>query len=202
PDSGGSPGKRGSARRALIAFTPLAGVLVVPLLNLALTGHAASSTAQVKWLVESPYHHLPGVAAASLDNPHLLLSSLLNGGDWTVIFPPEHANGPILLGAATLPVAAVRRRVPWHAAFVAALVLGSFVPCTYGTFLWNRLRYVWPFAPGWFVLAACLTREVGDLARLVRPRLTALTPLLAGGFAALLGVRLPWAVHDLAQSAS
>jgi hypothetical protein len=82
------------------------------------------------------------------------------------------------------------------------VALGSFIPCTYGSFLWNRIRYVWPFAGAWFVLLACLTREVGDLARLFRPRLTALTPLLAGAFATAVALRLPWAVRDLAQSAA
>jgi hypothetical protein len=38
--------------------------------------------------------------------------------------------------------------------------------------------------------------------RLVVPRLTAVTPLVAGAFAGALGLRLPWTIHDLAQSAS
>ena len=39
-----------------------------------------------------------------------------------------------------------------------------FAPCFYYTFLWNRLRYLWPFATGWLVGLACLARVAGDLA--------------------------------------
>ncbi len=188
--------------RRLLAFVPLAGPLVAPLLDLAFTGHASSSTVQVKWMIGNPYYSASAIVAATVSNARFLVTSLMNGGDWTVLFLPEGASVPILLGAVALPIAAVRRRVPAHAVFTAVVALGSLVPCTYSTFLWNRIRYVWPFAGAWFVLVACLAREAGDLARLFRPRLTALTPLLAGAFAASLGLRLPWAIRDLAQSAS
>jgi hypothetical protein len=69
------------------------------------------------------------------------------------------------------------------------------------SFLWNRVRYIWPFAGAWFVLLACFAREAGDLAQRARPRLTFVTPLLVGALAGALSVRLPWAIHDLAQSA-
>jgi len=75
-------------------------------------------------------------------------------------------------------------------------------PCTYLSFLWNRIRYVWPFAGAWFVLLGCLVRELGDLARLVRPRLVFVTPLLAGALAGMLVTRMPWTIRDLAQSAT
>jgi hypothetical protein len=188
-------------RRAAWALAPLAAPLVSPLLNLIFTGHAASSTAQVKWLIGNPYYTAKEVLDATAYNARFLVSSLMDGGDFTYIFLPEGASVVVLLGAVALPIAAARRRVPAHAAFTAVVALGSLLPCTYGSFLWNRIRYVWPFAGAWFVLAACLTREVGDLVRLFRPRLRAVTPLLAGGFTAALALRLPWAVHDLAQSA-
>jgi hypothetical protein len=189
-------------RSSAIAFAPLVGPLVGPLLNLAFTGHATSSTAQVKWMIGNPYYHLDTLAAATLANARLLVTSIMDGGDWTVLFLPEHASVPVLLGAIALPIAAHRRRVPWHGLFTAAVALATLLPCTYGTFLWNRLRYVWPFAGSWMVLAACFTREAGDLVRLLWPRATAITPLLAGGLVAGLGLRLPWALRDLAQSAS
>jgi hypothetical protein len=189
-------------RRRLCVFAPLLGPLVVPLLNRIGTGHAASATAQVKWMIGNPYYGAGAVVSVFLNNVHVLVTNLMDGGDFTALFLPEHASVPILLGAVALPVAAVRRRVPYHGLFVAMVALGSLVPCTYLTFLWNRIRYVWPFAGAWFVLVGCLARELGDLARLVRPRLTAVTPLLAGGFAAALATRLPWALRDLAESAS
>ena len=51
---------------------------------------------------------------------------------------------------------------------VLLLALTMFAPCFYYTFLWNRLRYLWPFATGWLVGLACLARLAGDLAGAVR----------------------------------
>jgi hypothetical protein len=198
----GLRGARLPTARRIVAFVPLLGPLVVPILNRILAGHAGSSTAEVKWLVGNPYYSAGAVVSATAANARLLVTSLMDGGDWTVLFLPEHASVPILLGAVALPIAGARRRVPFHAIFVGMVALGSLIPCTYATFLWNRIRYVWPFAGAWFVLAGCFAREAGDLVRLFLPRLTAVTPLLAGGCAAALGLRLPWAIHDLAQSAS
>jgi hypothetical protein len=192
----------GRGARRLLAFVPLAGPLLVPVLNLLCTGHAASSTTQVKWMIGNPYYSAPMVLAGFSANARLLVSNLIDGGDWTAIFVPEHASVPLLLGLIALPIAGVRRRVPVHALFAAMVALGSLAPCTYSTFLWNRVRYLWPFAGAWFVLLGCLAREVGDLARLFRPRLTAVTPLLAGAFAAAFAARLPWTLRDLAQSSS
>jgi hypothetical protein len=194
----------GDARgwRRLVALAPLAGPLVVPLINLILVGHAASSTAQVKWAIGNPYYGFWGALALTGYNARLLITNIMDGGDWTVIFLPEHASVPILLGAIALPIAAARRRLPVHALFVAMVALGVLAPCTYLSFLWNRIRYVWPFAGAWFVLLGCLVREVGDLARLVRPRLVFVTPLLAGVMSGVLLTRLPWTIRDLAQSAT
>ena len=198
----GLRGRRARPLARLLAFAPLAGPLVVPLLNLLFTGHAASSTTQVKWMIGNPYLSASTILASFGANVRLLVSSLIDGGDWTTLFLPEHSSVPLLLGALALPFAAARRRVPLHALFVGMVALGCLVPCTYSTFLWNRVRYLWPFAGAWFVLLGCLAREVGDVARLFRPRLTAVTPLLAGAFAAALGSRLPWTLRDLATSAS
>jgi hypothetical protein len=191
------------------ALVPLAGPLVIPLLHLALAGHARSSTTEVKWLVGNPSfegHVLPTV----LGNVRLLLENILDGGDWTALFLPEGSRVPILLGLALLPVAAARHRRPHRALFIAAVALGALGPCTYLSFLWNRLRYVWPFAGAWIVLAACFAREAGDLARLLARRLGArraagalrfVTPLLAFGMVGALATKLPWTLRDLAQSA-
>jgi hypothetical protein len=194
------PRGRGFARRTL-AVLPLAGPALVPMLNYLMAGHATSSTATVKWMVLNPYYGGPYLVSGVLHNAHLLLANILNGGEWTAIFLPEHAVYPIVLGLVALPVAALRRRVPFHALFLAAVLLGTFVPCTYMSFLWNRLRYVWPFAGAWFVLLGCLAREIGDLVRYARPRCTFVTPLIAGAFAGILGIRLPLAIDDLARSA-
>lgn len=187
--------------RRFIALAPLGGVLVVPLLNLIFAGHATGSTAMVKWAVANPYYGAYAVLALGAYNARILVGNVMNGGDWTWIFLPEHAVVPILLGAVALAIAGARRRLPLHAVFVGLVALGVLVPCTYLSFLWNRLRYVWPFAGAWCVLLACLAREIGDLARRFRPRLVFVTPLLAGLGAGAVAMRLPWAVRDLAQSA-
>ncbi|WP_437735094.1 hypothetical protein [Sorangium sp. So ce1335] len=185
----------------LLAVVPLLGPFVVPALNQLLAGHATSSTTAVKWLIGNPSYDGPTLRAAILDNLRLLVTDVLDGGQWTAVFLPEGSAAVIALGAVALFVAAHRRRRPVHAAVVVALALGAALPCTYLSFLWNRVRYVWPFAPAWIVMAACLARELGDAARRLRRPIHHVTPLLAGAFAGALAARLPWAIDDLANSA-
>ena len=192
--------RNGSRARRLLALLALAGPLIVPVIHFAFTGHAAASTTTVKWLAQNPYYPGPQLFAAIAANVRLLFSSLLDGGEWTAVFLPEHFALPLLLGGVSLPLAAHRRRAPYHALFVVAVALGTLLPCTYLSFLWNRVRYIWPFAGAWFVLIACFARETGDLVRLVRPRLTFVPPLLTGLVAGALAMKLPWALSDLAQS--
>ena len=192
--------RNGSRRRRLLALAALAGPLIVPLTHFAFTGHAASSTTSVKWLAANPYYPGPQLRGAISANVRLLLTSLLDGGEWTAVFLPEHFSLPLFLGVIALPLAAYRRKAPYHALFVAAVALGTLLPCSYLSFLWNRVRYIWPFAGAWFVLIACFARELGDLVRLVRPRLTFVAPILTGLIAGALAMKLPWALSDLAQS--
>jgi hypothetical protein len=203
-----APGLRSSAaapgpvRARLLALVPLAGLLVVPLLNLGFTGHATSATAQVKWAIGNPHYALGNLLTLAIYNARILWTNILDGRDWTWIFLPEHAALPILLGALALPFAGARRRLPVHALFVGLVALGVFVPCTYLSFLWNRIRYVWPFAGALCVLLGCLAREVSDRVRRFAPRVTFVAPILAGALAGAAALRLPWAVRDLAQSAA
>ncbi|AGP34003.1 hypothetical protein [Sorangium cellulosum] len=187
--------------RRLLVLAPLLGPLVVPALNQLLAGHPTSSTTTVKWLLGNPNYDGPALRDALLQNIRLLVTDVLDGGQWTAVFLPEGSAAVIVLGAVALAVAAHRRGRPAHAAIVAALALGVLLPCTYLSFLWNRVRYVWPFAPAWLVMAACLARELGDAAQRVRRSLHYVTPLIAGAFAGALAARLPWAIHDLANSA-
>ena len=192
--------RNGNRARRLLALLALAGPLIVPFIHFAFTGHAAASTTTVKWLVQNPYYPGPRLFAALAANVRLLFSSLLDGGEWTAVFLPEHFGIPLLLGVLALPLAAHRRRAPYHALFAAAVALGTLLPCSYLSFLWNRVRYIWPFAGAWFVLIACFAREAGDLVRLVRPRVTFLPALLTGLVAGALATKLPWALSDLARS--
>lgn len=191
----------GPRRRRLIAFAPLAGPLIVPVLNLLFTGHAASATAQVKWAIGNPYFHGAQLAGLIANNVRTLVTDVMDGGGWSWIFLPERSLVLFGLGAIALAVRAVRRKIPFHALFVAMVVLGTLAPCTYLSFLWNRLRYVWPFAGAWIVLLGCFAREAGDLLRIKWRRLTFVTPLLGGLMAGGVGMRLPNVIKDLATSA-
>ena len=82
----------------------------------------------------------------------LLLFDVWDGGEWTWIFVPKGLVLAFMLGAVMLLRSG--RRAPWTAAITLALILGAFATCSYQTFLWNRLRYAWPFVPGGFVLCA------------------------------------------------
>ena len=190
----------GPRKRRLLAFAPLAGPLVLPLLNLVMTGHAASSTAQVKWAIGNPYYTASTLFALFAHNVKLLFTDVMDGGGWSWIFLPERSLVGFGLGAIAMGIAAVRRKVPFHALFVILIVLGAIAPTTYLSFLWNRLRYIWPFASAWCVLLGCLSREVGDLLRIRWRRLTFVTPLLVGLMAGGMAMRLPNVIKDLATS--
>ncbi len=191
-----APGIRGR-----VEVLPLLAAAAVPnVLLLLLTGHATSSTAQVKLLVGNPYSVMPDAALA---NARILLTQILDGQVWSAEFLPK---GSAPFACAGLVALAWRGHVasrPFRAAAVLVLALAMFVPCLYVTFLWNRLRYLWPFAPGWFVGLACLARAVGSLIARFDARAGATaTTLVAGGFAGALAVRLEWVIEDAAQSAS
>jgi hypothetical protein len=184
-----------------LPLVPVVGAALQPMLNLLLAGHASSSTTAVKWLPANPYYDAGRLLSATLANVRLLFGDVLDGGDWTSVFLPEGFVVPLLLGAAALPLAARRARAPWHAGVVALLALCTLLPCTYLSFLWNRVRYVWPFAGAWFVLVACFAREAGELARRSRLRLAHLGPVLGGCVVGALLTRMPVALRDLATSA-
>lgn len=192
---------RPPSRSRLLALLPLAGPLLVPLLNLAFTGHAASSTTQVKWALGNPAYSAAQVLGLFVDNLHTLVVDVADGGSWTWIFLPENTVFPLALSLVALFIAGARRALPWHAVFVGMVAAGALIPCTYLSFLWNRLRYVWPFAGAWMVMLACLAREASDLVRYRFRRAVHLAPVLAGAAAAAVGMRLPTAVKDLANSA-
>ncbi|HVY46783.1 MAG TPA: hypothetical protein VHB21_12940, partial [Minicystis sp.] len=189
-------------RPSALAAVPVAGAALLPAMHLVFAGHATSSTAIVKWLPLSPYVDAADLASTFLSNARLLLANLLDGGDWTQIFVPEGAAFVFVLGAVALVVRARRRRLGVLGASTLAVALGVLVPCSYMSFLWNRVRYVWPFVPALFVGVACLASEASELVRRFRPRLGFVGPALAGAFAGALATHVPWAVHDLAQSAA
>jgi hypothetical protein len=154
----------------------------------------------VKLLVGNPYFAMPDAALA---NARTLVTQILDGQVWSAEFLPK---GGAPFACAGLAAIVWRGRLtsrPFRAAAVLVLAFSMFVPCLYVTFLWNRLRYLWPFAPGWFIGLACLARAIGMLIARIDARAgVAATTLVAGGFAGALAVRLDWVIEDAAQSAS
>lgn len=208
----------GAGRRRALAALPLLGPLVMPTMHWLGSGRPTSATAMVKWLPLDPYLDAAAVVAAVERNVHLLLVSLLQGGPWTAIFLPRGFGLAVMAGALAMVLLGWRRARRWVAAagvcalrprtkvafrvlFVALILAATLIPATYGTMLWNRVRYIWPFAPAWFVAVACLGCVVGSVAARIRPALGAVTPGLLGAVVAALAMKLPWATFDLAQSA-
>jgi hypothetical protein len=68
--------------------------------------------------------------------------------------------------------------------------------------LWNRLRYLWPFAPGFIMGAMCLAYLAGELAARVRVRFRLLSLVLAGCVVGGLATHFNWVREDVAMSAS
>lgn len=190
-------------RDRLIAAAPLVGPFIMPAIHLIMTGSPSSNTTAVKWLPVNPYYRSLGALWETVGpNVRLMFSTLLDGQQWSAVFVPEGALPFALMGLIAIPVAGWRARRPWRALIVLVLALGMFVPCTYHTFLWNRLRYLWPFLPAWFVGVACFARLLGDVLGLVRPRWTIVAPVLGGIVAGTLVGNLKWTLSDLTKSAA
>ncbi|MDB4944908.1 MAG: hypothetical protein JWP97_4442 [Labilithrix sp.] len=178
----------------------LVAAIAPNLLLVLLTGHFTSSTAQVKLLPGNPYFAMPDAALA---NARLLVTTILDGDVWSAEFLPKGGAPFAFAGLAAIAWRGAATKRWFRAGAVLVLALCMFVPCLYVTFLWNRLRYLWPFATGFFIGLACLARAVGVLVtRIDRRAGTAATTLLAGAFAGALAIRLEWVVEDVAQSAS
>lgn len=186
------------ARASVLAF-PLVAILP-NLAYLVLTGSFTSSTATVKLLAGNPYFAFGEATAA---NVRLLVGTLLNGEQWSAEFLPSGGNMIAFLGLGALLFRGNVTEKTFRAVAIVVLALAIFVPCTYVTFLWNRLRYLWPFATGWFIGIACLARVIGGLLSRIDPRAAiAATTLLAGGVCGMLWSKLDGVIEDVALSAS
>lgn len=197
------PSSRPWWRARAIALVPLLGPLVSPILNLLLTGSSSSNTMAVKWMPLSPYY--PSLATLwppIRDNVITFVTVLLDGQQWSAVFVPKNSMPAFVLAFVSIPIMGWRSRRPWRAAFVLVLALGMLIPCTYTSFLWNRLRYLWPFAPAWFVGLACGARLLGEAAAMIRPRWIAIAPVLSGLGAGAFSTLLSWTIEDLSKSAT
>ena len=180
----------------------LAPVGALPLLLWATTGAARSSTATVKLLPGNPYYAGHALTEKVLAQARDLAGPLLDGGPYSQEFLPSGGAWVAFAGLMAIAVLAWRSGRLWRGAMAIGIALMMFVPCAYYTFLWNRLRYLWPFATGWIIGLACLARLAGDAAGAIWPRARVVTPILCGAFAGMFFLRMDWAVEDVAQSAS
>jgi hypothetical protein len=205
---GGAPPEAARARLVALAKARLAPLLCLlgpalpPLINKVLTGRFTTTTTQVKWLALNPYHggaHFWGGVRHNLD---IFVKTLLDGHEWSAVFIPPGSLPVAIAAFIAIPVVGLRSRRYGRAALVLLLAIGMAIPATYLSFLWNRLRYLWPFAFAWCIALACLARVIGDLAALIRPRFAAAAGVVAGGFAGMLAHHLSWSIDDVAQSAS
>ena len=189
-----------SVRSRLEGLPFLAAAATPNLVLLVLTGHPTTSTTQVKLLVGNPYYVL---SDAFLANARMLVSSILDGGPYSTEFLPKGGAAVFAMGLVAVVVRGFQTKRVARAAIVLAAALALFVPCAYVTFLWNRLRYLWPFIPAWFVGLACLARVASAYVARVSPGAAGATATLIGGtFVGLLASKLDWVVEDVAQSAS
>ncbi len=198
----GPPGSSWRARLATrwLAVVPLVGLVLPPLLNLLLVGHARSTTAMVKWAWGNPYYDTARFFSFTGSNLRMLWNDLLSGGPYTAIFLPEHSQYVLLAGAIALVPTTLRAKKIPRGLMVALLALGTLIPCTFLTILWNRVRYIYPFAPGWFALVGCLGAELAVLVGRYRKDATWVPALVTGLFAGGLSTKLTWSIKDLANS--
>ncbi len=185
-----------------LSLAAAASVAAPALVLWVLTGSARSSTAIVKLLPGNPYYPEAALVAAVEANARLLVGTLLNGEVWSAEFHPHRGAALAMAGLGAVAFLGSRKRSHWRAAAVLLFALTMFAPCFYVTFLWNRLRYLWPFATGWIIGLACLSRLAGDLAGAVRSRWSAANGIACGVFVGLFASKLDWVLDDVAGSAS
>jgi len=190
-----------SLRSRLWGLVAWVGPTVPPLLNWALTGQFATTTTLVKWMPLNPYYGGANLGSAVRANLDIFFHTLLDGSEWSAIFVPHGGNLIALAAFVCIGLAGVRSTYGWRAALVLVFAAAMMLPTTYMSFLWNRLRYLWPFAFAWCIALACLARMLGDFAGVLRPRFSSVAGLLAGIPVGLLAHHLSWALDDVANSA-
>jgi hypothetical protein len=167
-----------------------------------MTGSLTTSTAKVKLLPGNPYFVGSALSSEIAKNLRVLVGTILNGEVWSAEFLPRGGASIALAGLLAIALRGWKSRARWRALCVLVMALTICAPCFYVTFLWNRLRYLWPFATAWLVGLACLARVVGDALGTVRPRWRMASPIAVGVMAGMLFMRESGAIDDVADSAS
>ena len=189
--------REASWRSRAFALAALAPVLAQPLVLLALTGSARSTTALVKLLPGNPYY----VGAALREKVATNLHDVLSGA-YSLEFFPTGGMSVAFAGLIAIGIQGWRTKRIVRAAFLLCLAIAIFIPCAYLTCLWNRLRYLWPFATFWLVGLACLARVLGDALATFQSRARVATPIACGVVVGALVGHMDWTLEDVAQSAS
>jgi hypothetical protein len=192
-------GARGRSR--LFGLAALGAPLLPALVNLAAAGTTTTTTAAVKWLPMSPYLDAAEIVTTARENVAVLFGTLLDGKIWSAVFLPERAGLVLWPAVPALIALGVARRARVRGALLAAVALGMLLPTTYDSFLWNRLRYLWPFVAPWFIGVAALAEGAGALAARLDPALARLRLLASGAAIGALVSHLGWTLEDLGTSA-
>ncbi len=172
-------------------------------LNWLFTGDTTPTTALVKWLPLSPYYASFGkLWHAVLGNVSLLFGTLLNGEVWSAVFLPQGSAIALWPALPALIWLGFRRGVKARALLVAWVGLGMLLPATYDSFLWNRLRYLWPFMAAWFVGVAAVADVIGLVVARYAVGFERVRLLAAGAVLGGLWSHLGWTLDDLATSAN
>jgi hypothetical protein len=186
--------------RRYLGVLALAFVGLPPLVYQIFTGHPTQTTTLVKWLPFNPYLTFGAMANVVLDNVRLFVSTLLDGQLWSAAYIPAHSRFIALLALPALIFAGQARGAAARGWVLTVLGLGILLPTTYDSFIWNRLRYLWPFAGPWLIGLVALADQLGELAALANARLGALRYALGAFFAVALASKFPFALADLADS--
>ncbi|MET0790244.1 MAG: hypothetical protein ABW061_01870 [Polyangiaceae bacterium] len=192
----------GGGPRRWLALLALSFAALPPAVYFVFTGHATQTTTLVKWLPFNPYLTFAGLLETVLGNVQLLFATLLDGQLWSAAYIPEHSKFVAWLALPALIVAGQVRHRNARAGLLAALGLGILLPTTYDSFLWNRLRYLWPFAGPWWIGLVALADQVGELAALWKPRWGAVRYGICALLVAALLSKFPFALDDLGTSSN
>jgi hypothetical protein len=193
-------------KRTWRGLLPSALALLAPVfpsaLALAMTGSFTTSTAKVKLLPGNPYYAGSALSSEVTKNLRILVGTILNGEIWSAEFLPKGGASIAIAGLLAIPLRGWQSKARWRALSILAMALTICAPCFYVTFLWNRLRYLWPFATAWIIGQACLARVVGDACAALRPRWRMASPIACGAAAGMLLMRQSGTLDDVADSAS
>jgi hypothetical protein len=185
---------------------PSALALSAPLLPAALaftmTGSFATSTAKVKLLPGNPYFVGSALSSEIAKNLRILVGTILNGEAWSAEFLPKGGAWIGMAGLLAISLRGEQSRCRWRAFCVLLMALTIAAPCLYVTFLWNRLRYLWPFATAWLVGLGCLARVIGDALGAIHPRARMASPIACGALSGMFLMQRSGTLDDVVGSAS